>query len=389
MLESELRHQIKGLRQVYRSLPALRRISLARLEQALEQGKILPVEGLGGPVFRFKRELRGFPTGTVVAEGFLLPGFPHIPRIFCLETGLPRYLPGPFYAEEKIEGYNVRLVSLLGKIWAFTRRGYVCPFATDRWPDFLPKLPEFFAQYPHYALCCEVAGPENPFVTEWPPHVKEDVAFFVFDVLDLRTQAFLKPKEKYALLKEFAFTTPEINGPFEGTDLEALKGLVLRYDREGREGVVLKPVDQQGRVIKYVTSASNIGDLQVSFPFIGELEPSYIVHRLVRLALGRWELDQPFDQKFYQELGQALFGQISTVLDRIKRGEPVEEVFRIRLCKEESLEALLAHFRTAQVRIEIRKKYWQGRHLCVEFAKIYPRATAFWANKLEGLAQID
>ena len=142
----ELSRQKEALKRVYQGLSALRRISFARLEKALEEGKILPVEGLGGPVFRFKRELRGFSTGTVVTEGFLLPGFPHIPRIFCLETGLPRYLSGPFYAEEKIEGYNVRLVSILGNIWAFTRRGYVCPFATDRWPDFLPKLPDFFAQ---------------------------------------------------------------------------------------------------------------------------------------------------------------------------------------------------------------------------------------------------
>ncbi len=388
MFELDLEYQKRELRCIYEGAPFLRKIRFGLLEKALEEGKILFIEGAGQPAFRVKRDFKGLSAGTVLAKDFFLPGFPHIPRIFCLKTGLVRYMSGPFYAEEKIEGYNVRLVNFFGSILAFTRRGYICPFATDRWPDFLPALPTFFAEYPDYALCCEVAGPENPFVTEYPPYIKEDVAFFVFDVIDLKRQRFLPPEEKYALLRRFGFRTPEISGPFWASEVEALKELILRYDQEGREGLVFKPVGK-GRVIKYVTSASNLGDLRVAFPFIGELEASYIVHRLVRLALGRWELGQPFDESFYKDLGQALFGEMNIILDRVKAKKPVEEIFRIRLRREESLEALLAHFRAARVRIEIHKVEKKGRYWCVEFAKIYPRATSFWANKIEGLAQID
>lgn len=389
MLPRELAKRKEELAKVYQATSKLRRVAFKDLEKALVEGKLLPVEGLPGPVFRFKRDFRGFSTGTVVAEGFLMPGFPSIPRIFCLKTGIPRYLPGPFFAEEKIEGYNVRLVRLFGQVLAFTRRGYICPFATDRWPDFLPDLPRFFDDHPELVLCCEVAGPENPFVTEWPPHVKEDINFFVFDLLHLKTGELLPPTEKYELLKTYGFPTPEINGPFQAKDLEAIRELILRYDREGREGLVFKPLDDQGRVVKYVTSRSNVNDLRVTFPFIGELDASYIVHRLVRLAITRFELSQPFDQAFYQELGQALFGEMERVLSRIAQGQPIEEVFRLRFRQEETLGKLLTHFRTAQVRIEIRDIEWDGRHFRVEFAKIYPRATTFWANKLEGLAQID
>ncbi|OAG28377.1 RNA ligase [Thermodesulfatator autotrophicus] len=390
MFEEELKKQKELLREIYEALRPLRRVKLSDLENALEQGKVLFIEGLKEPAFRFKREFRGFPAGTVIGSGFLMPGFPSIPRVFVLETGIPRYISGPFYAEEKIEGYNVRLARVFGEIKAFTRRGYVCPFATDRWPDFLPRLPEFFDKYPHFVVCCEVAGPENPFVSEWPPYLKEDVAYFVFDVFDLEKQKFLPPERKYELLREYEFRTPEIKGPFNPQKLESLKELILRYDEEGREGVVLKPASfKEGRVIKYVTSSSNVSDLRVAYPYIGELDASYIVHRLVRMTITRWELNQPFDEKFYHSLGEALFGEMKELLDKVARGEPVEEVFRVRLRRREALDALLAHFRTAQVRIEIRREEWKDGYLHVEFAKIYPKATSFWVGKLQGLAQID
>ena len=390
MIGAELSRQKKLLEEVYRASPRLKKVTLEECLEALEQGKILFVEGLPVPAFRFKRDWRGFPAGTVFAPGFFMPGFPHIPRVFVLRTGVPRYLQGPFYAEEKIEGYNVRLARIAGEIRAFTRRGYICPFATDRWPDFLPRLPDFFDQFPHYVVCCEVAGPENPFVTEWPPHVKEDVGFFCFDVMDLSRQRFLSPEEKYELLRTYGFPTPEVNGPFSPEDVTPLKEVLKRYEREGREGVVLKPVSpSSGRIIKYVTASSNVSDLKVAFPYIGELEPGYIVQRLVRMVITRWELDEGFDEEFYREVGRALFAEMPDLLDKVSQGKPVEEIFRVRLRREEAFEALLSHFRLAQVRVEIRRKEWKEGYLFVEFAKIYPRATAFWASKLEGLAQID
>ena len=390
MEPQEFSRQKELLREVYESTRRLQRLPLKDLLAAFEEGKILYVEGLSVPAFRFKRDFRGFEAGTVVAPGVIIRGFPHIPRVFVLNAGVPRYLRGPFYAEEKIEGYNVRLARVGGEIKAFTRRGFVCPFATDRWPDFMPRLPDFFDEYPHYVVCCEVAGPENPFVTEWPPYLKEDVGFFCFDIFDLTTEEFLPPEEKYALLERFSFPRPEVTGPLQPKNLEPLKELLLRYDAEGREGVVLKPLSpRKGRVIKYVTPNSNVSDLRVAFPYIGELEPSYIVHRLVRAAISRWELGQGFDEGFYRELGAALFDQMPAILTQVARGEPVEETFRIRLRREEALLALLSHFRSAQVRIEVRRKEWRDGYLRVEFAKIYPRATSFWASKLEGWAQID
>ncbi len=389
-MPEELKQQKTLLKELYHRLPALKFLPWPKWEEALEQGKIVPVEGLPGPAFRVRREFKGLTPGTLFTPELFIPGFPSIPRIFVLRNGIPRYLRGPFWAEEKIEGYNVRLARVFGQIFAFTRRGYVCPFATDRWPDFLPHLPRFFEENPHLVVCCEVAGPENPFVTEWPPHVREDVNFFVFDLFDTEKKTFVTPQEKYTLLETYKFHHPEINGPFEPNEVAALEKLLKRYDQEGREGVVLKPAHPKGgRVLKYVTSASNLGDLKVAFPYIGELDANYIVHRLVRLAIGRWELSQPFDQSFFQELGRSLFGEIAPLLDRVSQGGTVEEIFRIRLRRERALEALLAHFRRTQVRVEIRRKERRGTHLFVEFAKIYPRATSFWAGKLEGLAQID
>ncbi len=130
--------------------------------------------------FSPKYEFKNFPVGTFFNENILVLGYPSIPRIYVLKTGLKRYMTFPFYAEEKIEGYNVRIIKVGKDILAFTRRGYVCPFATDRWEDFLPGVSDLLEKYPDLVVCCEVAGPENPFVSEWPPYIKEDVQFFCF-----------------------------------------------------------------------------------------------------------------------------------------------------------------------------------------------------------------
>ncbi len=375
-------------REIRAQLPALQTHPEELWREALAQGRISPLEGVSLPLFRIRRDFKGFSEGTVLGPGLMVPGFPHIPRIFRLKTGVPRYFQGPFYAEEKIEGYNVRIFATPKGPLAVTRRGFVCPFATDRWPDFLPRLPEFLQAHPDLCLCVEVAGPENPFVSEWPPYIKEDVRFFVFDLLHLPSGKLLPPEEKYALLRSYAFPQPEIHGPFYPEDLSGLRELLKRYEAEGREGVVLKPVTQGPRV-KYVTPVSNLEDLRVVFPYLGEVPPEYITHRLARYLLGHWELFGDFGEEEYRRLGRSLLEGLASFLSRIDAGEPVTEVFRVRFRSEAAFEALIAHFRHARVRIEVRRKEKRGNYLWVEFVKIYPRATSFWKSKLEGFAVVD
>ncbi len=365
----------------------LNRIPEADWLRLFEEKKVLPLEGTPGLLFRIKKDFRGFPEGTVFSEDITVFGFPHIPRIFVLIPGLKRYFNGTFFVEEKIEGYNVRIFSWRGEVLVVTRRGFVCPFASDRWVDFLPSLPEFFRDHPNLCVCAEVAGPENPFVTEWPPHVKSDVRFFVFDIMDLSTGRLLKPEEKYELIKRYSFTSPEVHGPFSAENEREIKDILLRYETEGREGVVVKASDGSFSV-KYVTPVSNLEDIRVVFPFLGEVAPEYVTQRLVRYVLGCFDL---FGEASYDisEVQRRILSATHQVLERVKRGEPVEERFRVRFRTEEAFQAMLAHFRHARVRVEVKKVEREDGYLKVEFSKLYHRATEFWRSKLQGFCVVD
>ena len=379
---------LERLKGVYFRNEQMRRLPLEAWERALQAGKLHALAGTKHPLFRLRRDFRGFAAGTVFGPGITLPGFPHIPRLFRLSTGVPRYFRKPFFAEEKIEGYNVRLFRIGGEILALTRRGFICPFATDRFPDFLPDLPRFLDDHPDLCVCVEVAGPGNPFVGEWPPYIREDVRFFVFDLMKVPEGRLLPPEEKYALLETYGFPRPEIHGPFEPGAPEPLLDLLRRYEAEGREGVVLKE-SGGGTYLKYATPASHLEDLRVVFPYLGDVPPEYLTHRLVRYVLSRWELAGSLSGEEWSEVGRRLLAPLSELLRRVDEGEPVTEAFRLRFRTERALRALLAHFRHARVKVEVRKVEKKEGYLVVELIKIYPRATAFWKQKLEGFAVVD
>ncbi len=363
----------------------LKRFPLNDWEKAFQKGKLLFFSWKNKNFFRLNKEFKSLPMGTFFNESLFVPGYPHIPRIYVLKTGLKRYLRYPFYVEEKIEGYNVRLIRVGDEILAFTRRGYVCPFATDRWEDFLPDLPRFFDENPDFVVCCEVAGPENPFVSEHPPYIKEDVNYFVFDFMEKGTGRFLSVTEKLEWLKRYSLNSPEINGPFDPEkDYEKIKKILARYHVEKREGVVFKP-EVKGSRVKYVTPFSNLEDLRVVFPYLGDVDLHFISLRLIRLALNLYEFEE-FKEEVYNNIGRCMFEE---VLKNLKKGSASQEVFRVRFKKESNYLAMLAHFRVAKVNVEIKKAEWKDGYMHVEFVKIYPRATQFWKSKLEGWGEVD
>lgn len=381
----ELTEAKELLRFYWEKNPKLKRYPYEEWERAYEKGKLYLTTWKNHTFFRLNKEFKNFEVGTFFNENILVRGYPSIPRIYVLETGLKRYLTYPFYAEEKIEGYNVRIVKVGEDILAFTRRGYVCPFATDRWEDFLPGLSALFEERPYIVACCEVAGPENPFVSEWPPYIKEDVQFFIFDFFDLREEKFLSVSEKLKLFNTYQLSHPEIHGPFHPeNDYEKIRELIKRYHKEGREGLVFKP-DGEGRRVKYVTPYSNLMDLKVVFPYLGEVEPNFITLRLIRLLFNLYEFEE-FKEEVKETLYESLFEE---ALKQVKEKRVCEEIFRVRFKREESFLALLAHFRLARVNIEVLQKEWQNGYLRVEFKKIYPKATQFWHHKLEGWGEID
>jgi len=329
-LREDEKEILEYLRYCWKKNFYLKKYPLREWEEAYLKRKLLFFTWKNKSFFRLNKDFKGYPMGTFFNERFLVPGYPHIPRIYVLKTGLKRYLKYPFYVEEKIEGYNVRLIKVEDEILAFTRRGYICAFATDRWEDFLPELPRFFEDNPNLIVCAEVAGPENPFVSEYPAYIKEDINFFVFDFIKKGTGNFLNVSEKLKLLEKYSLNSPEIHGPFDPErDYERIKELLKRYHLEKREGVVFKP-DYQGARVKYVTPFSNLEDLRVVFPYLGDIDSHFITLRLIRLALNLYEFEE-FKEEVYNTLGKALFEE---TIQFLKTEKPVHETFKVRFKKE-------------------------------------------------------
>ena len=206
--------------------------------EALERRKARWEDYAGQPYLRLTEDFHGHPKGTLAWDDRVIPGYPRIGRIFRLQQGLAQQFSGPFWMEEKIDGFNIRIFRAGDDILALSRGGYVCPFATDRAPDFIP--PALFEAQPDLVLCAELAGPDNPYTQGGPSFVTTDVELFVFDMMRLGTPGFLLQEDKQALCLAYGLPVPRCFGRFEPRDWQTVLGLVEDLDAEGREGAVFK-----------------------------------------------------------------------------------------------------------------------------------------------------
>ena len=91
----------------------------------------------GVTYYRIVKNVGGLKKGTVVTDSGIIYYFPRIAIIMHLENGIKQAFNYPFYVEEKVDGYNVRIVKVQDQVFAFTRGSYVCSFSTDRLVDIL------------------------------------------------------------------------------------------------------------------------------------------------------------------------------------------------------------------------------------------------------------
>lgn len=185
-------------------------ISIDLLKDAKKKGKLIEHDE-EIKYIRFREDFRSIQRGTVIVQTTLetsgrgtsepgtriIRGFPHILRIFSLEKGIQKNMQGDsFHAEEKIDGFNLRVAKINGNLFAFSRGGFIDWFSTEKVRDM--GYERLFNDYPEAVLCGEMVG-NTPYT---PPTSTFDVRLFVFDI-DQGDGAYLKPKEKYALLKKY------------------------------------------------------------------------------------------------------------------------------------------------------------------------------------------
>ena len=365
-------------------------IEQAQLDEAIELGRAQALQYAALAYYRLLEPIAGYPRGSVVLpDGSVLPGYPSIGRIQSLEAGLPRQFHRPFWAEEKIDGFNVRILRWAGTIYAFSRGGYVCAFSTDRAPDFIE--PAVFDAEPDLVLCAEIAGPDTPYLEGSTPRVERDVALFVFDLMRLGVPGFLNQTDKFALFERHGLPPAPIHGHFEPRDIDALGKLILRLDAEGAEGLVLKTDDGRERA-KYVTGGSCIADIRACAAQLLDLPPQYFTNRLTRLAIFLAEHPEMDRKATGHALGEALLAGLGEAVDKSRAQGRVGHVYRCRFREQASARRFIEHMRTTggrHVRIGTEMPRREGDYWLLEFERVFDHMTGTLSSALAGDHQYD
>jgi len=363
--------------------------TLTDIETALERGEAERREDSGIAYTRLSHDSRAGPRGVLAVDGRVVPDYPHIARVFALSAGVRENFSGPFYAEEKIDGYNVRLVRTAGRIAPFTRSGRLCPFTQDRLADLVDVdvLHRLFDRHPELIVCAEVAGPGNPYMDTVSPRGGEDVALLVFDLMRYGEQRFVGVEERTAILEAF----PEIPqaprlGRYTAEELGRLGEAILRIDADGGEGVVLKPPGD-GLRLKYVCPSINLQDIASEAALEIETPGEFYTHRVVRMVMALHELGQRQRMpEMAAALGHALMDGFDRALSEVERSGRLAQRYHVRLRHESTADALLAHLnegsRTIKA-VEVSRRRLGG-HTELVFEKIFRRSTSKLETLLKG-----
>jgi len=260
-------------------------LSPSRCSELLEKKVLLQDWGEYEDFFRFSSNVGKIGEGSVlvkVGNGFeLIQGFPKIKRAIMLAPALKSHFKNIYSVavEEKMNGYNVRVIEHKGELVAFTRSGHVCPYSSERSGHLLEH--DFFKDYPEYVVYGEMVGPDNPYVPK-DIYGVESLDFFVFDIRS-REGIALPLHERRELASDYGFTQVELLGEFElGEAADRIREIITELGKKEHEGVIIKDPSMILQPLKYTTSQTNCADLRHGFRFYNESGKDYLFARVVR-----------------------------------------------------------------------------------------------------------
>lgn len=349
--------------------------------------------------YRVEKDLGDVARGTAIVEHGLVPDYPHIPRVLHLSRGLARNFDGPFRAEEKVDGYNVRIVRTGGEVIALTRGGFVCPFSTDRLADW-PEIARLLEKRPELIVCAEIAGPGSPYNREHPPAIKEDIALFAFDLGRTDAPGYLAPAERRRILEAAGVPRVRDLGTFEPHEAARVYDVVRRLDEEGGEGVVLKAERGPARV-KYVCLGADARDIAATAGCLGAIPRAFFVNRLVQAAFTIHEWRGAPTPEEARRFGEALLGPMVASIAAVEGGAPpgeeprgeIEEPYEIFFREERHVDRFIRHLdrssASVQIRVLERARVEATGRWRVRFMKKYQKATGYFLSRLLGTTFVD
>lgn len=363
-------------------------ISESQWQELIERHDVVQEEFEEVYFYRVTKKIGVLDKGAIITEDGILFDFPRIARIMHLENGIRNAYTQPFYIEEKVDGYNVRIACIQGRVLVFSRGAYVCPFSTDRIADFL-DVKKIFHENPNMIVCGEFAGPDNPYNIEHPPYVKEDVRFFAFDLMTMNKPHGIPIEDRYKIFDKYGMPTVRRFGRFSATDITSLQKIVKELDETGCEGMVLKPVNPGEKTLKYVTLGSCLRDIRVTAPLMAEMTAEFFTHRIIRAAMFIHEQAHSLEPEVFAKLGEALLKPIYESVTKAARKEVIDERFLLRFREERNIQHMTNHLYRCKVKFEVLSKKKDGSYWSVNFVRKCYASYEIIQKHLEGATHVD
>ncbi|MEP9410032.1 MAG: RNA ligase [Candidatus Brocadia sp.] len=363
-------------------------ISESMWQKSTEKHDIVHDEFDGIDFYRITKKVGTLGKGSIITHEGIIFNFPSIARILHLENGIRSAYTQPFYVEEKVDGYNVRVARIQGRIVVFSRGAYICPFSTDRIVDFL-DVKKIFDENPDLVICGEFAGPENPYNIEHPPYVMEDIRFFAFDIMRMNKPQKVSVEERYKIFDTYGIPTVKRFGRFSASDISGVKRLIKELDEAGCEGIVMKPTHPAEKILKYVTLGSCLRDIRVTAPLMAEMASEFFTHRIIRAAMFINEHGYSLEPNVFTQLGKVLLKPVHESVAKVAKGKLIDEKFLLRFRDEKNIQRMIDHLYRCKVKFEVLSKNKEGDYWHVKFARKCYASYEILQKHLEGLAHVD
>jgi putative ATP-dependent DNA ligase len=361
----------------------------------LEERNILRSAFIKHPFFpdivealKLEKKFGEFEEGTLIVKtnhGLeIVRGYPKIRRALTLYPTLKRHFKGDVVIEEKMNGYNVRIVLFGNNLYAITRRGFICPYTTEKARELINE--SFFSDNPSLMLCCEAVGMESPYVMKDVYDVK-GLDFFVFDVRDRRTNIPLPVEKKIKLSEEYDFKIAPVlkKCSVEKAHIEC-RNVIEELGEGGREGVVIKDPEMVTSPVKYTASQSNTSDLSYAFRYFNDYGKDFMLSRIVREAFQSFEFGESVEEleKRCERLGRAILKSMVESIENVANGRKVTEKHRLRFRSEGVMYLFMQQIRKMGVEVIFHEpKFEKGYHV-LEFERVLVSTTDKIRHHLEG-----
>ncbi|WP_456371856.1 RNA ligase [Methanocaldococcus sp.] len=343
----------------------------------------------------FKKNFKHIEKGTVIFlnENLdIVRGYPKTYRALTLYPTIKKHFIDKVVIEEKLNGYNTRIVKIDNETYALTRSGYICPFTTKKAKKLLNL--EILDDYPNYMLCGEMIGLNNPYTPYYYEEVDrgyENLGFYIFDIKERETNKSLPIRDRIELCEKY--NLPYVK-PIKIVNKEEahiyIKEIIKELDEKRREGVVLKDPDMDVPPLKYTTHYTQCEDLKSAFTFFFDLGVDFIFSRIVREGFMSFEFKESIEERKQRakNLGESILLPMTETIEKVARGERVSEDFELIFDNEEDLEEFLDFMRKMKMVIKIKnvKKINtnEGLKIKVLLGKIYNKTNDKIISYLNG-----